>query len=310
VSRVFRIALAAMLAMGAALAGAPATAQPPEPVPGLPLHLALGDSIANGQQSAPIVAGDYWATVAAFQAAGYVAQYNDVLVEELDCVPGKGRAAGPGCRQLQLLNLARSAVPDEVEPPDGRPGVTAAIVIEEQLPVAVPLLQARNGDANPRNDIPVVTLTVGGNDVFGPIADACLPTPGPDCASVIGAEFATFAAEYGQILAQLRAAAGPDTAIVTMSYYNPVPYCALGQGNPLAGIFVDLVLEGGSLGGFTLPIGLNDLIRGISAVNGALVAEAYGALGEGDFVGGTDCLHPTLSGHTKIAAAFAAAYSG
>ncbi len=127
---------------------------------------------------------------------------------------------------------------------------------------------------------------------------------------MIGSEFATFAADYGQILAQLRAAAGPDTAIVTMSYYNPVPYCVLGADNPLAGLFVDLVLEGGSLGGFTLPVGLNDLIRGISAANGAVVAETFGALGEGDFVGGTDCLHPNLSGHTKIAAAFAAAYSG
>ncbi len=88
-SRTFRFLLAAMLALGATLAGAPATAQPAGPPPGLPLYLALGDSIANGQQSAPVVPDDYWATVAAWQAAGYTAQYRDVLAEELDCVPGK-----------------------------------------------------------------------------------------------------------------------------------------------------------------------------------------------------------------------------
>mgnify|MGYP000261215961 CR=1 FL=1 len=31
----------------------------------------------------PFVPGDYWATIAGYQASGYVAQYRDVLVEEL-----------------------------------------------------------------------------------------------------------------------------------------------------------------------------------------------------------------------------------
>lgn len=137
------------------------------------------------------MADDDRATVEAFQAAGYVVQYREVLAAECDGVPDQGPAAGPGCRHLQLLNLARSA-PAKARPPDGRPGVTAAPVIEEQLPVAVPLLRARIAGADPRNDIPVV-------------------------------------------------------------------------------------------------------------------AETFGTLGEGDVVGATDCRHPTRSGHTKIAAAFAAA---
>ena len=81
--------------------------------------------------------------------------------------------------------------------------------------------------------------------------------------------------------------------------------------DPAAGLFVDWVLEGGTLPGVgTLPVGYNDLIEGISAQFEATPADTFGMLGEGDFVGGVDCLHPNLSGHTKIAAAFHEAFVG
>ena len=78
--------------------------------------------------------------------------------------------------------------------------------------------------------------------------------------------FASFGQNYTQILSELRAAAGTKTRIVTMTYYNPVPYCSIGQANPKAGPFIDWVLEGGTLPGVgTLPVGYNDLIESISA---------------------------------------------
>jgi hypothetical protein len=46
------------------------------------------------------------------------------------------------------------------------------------------------------------------------------------------------------------------------------------------------------------------LISAISHQNGATVADTFGALGTGDFVGGSDCLHPNKSGHTQIATVF------
>jgi hypothetical protein len=302
----------AMVLITALLAGGPASARQTEPdlVPGLPVYLALGDSIANGQQSADVVPGDYWATVAAWQANGYVARFGKYLVQDLDCVPGSGPAAGPGCRQLQVLNLARSAVPNEVEPPAGRPGVTTQIVIDEQLPVAVPLLTARNHDKNPRNDVPVVTLTVGGNDVFGPIVDACVMADPPSptgCSTAIGTAFMGFATNYTKILAQLRQAAGPDAELITMTYYNPLPYCALGA-NPAAGPFGDFVLEQVVTMPGVAP-GFNGLIETISAIYGAKVADTFGQLGEGDFVGGADCRHPNEAGHAKIATAFQEAFA-
>ena len=308
-----RFVVSVMVLIAALLAGgSPASAHQPGSglVPGLPVYVALGDSIANGQQSAAVVPGDYWATVAGWQANGYVALFGKYLVQELDCVPGRGPATGPGCRQLQVLNLARSAVPDVVEPPTGRPGVTTQIVIDEQLPVAVPLLRSRNHDKNPRNDVPVVTLTVGGNDVFGPIIAACVTANPPSptgCSSAIGTAFAGFAANYTKILAQLRLAAGPDAELITMTYYNPLPYCALGA-NPAAGPFGDWVLEQVVTQPGVAP-GFNGLIETISAQYGAKVADTFGALGTGDFVGGSDCLHPDTDGHAKIATAFQTAFA-
>jgi hypothetical protein len=52
------------------------------------------------------------------------------------------------------------------------------------------------------------------------------------------------------------------------------------------------------------PVGFNGLISAISHQNGATVADTFGALGTGDFVGGSDCLHPNKSGHTQIATVF------
>lgn len=280
-----------------------------DPVPGLPVYLALGDSVANGQESAPRVV-DYATTVAGWRANGYVAQLADTLRDRFDCSPARSVNARSGCRALQVVNLARSAVP-AMDGHPALPGVTTQTVIDEQLPQATALLRARNHDANPRNDVEVVTLTVGGNDIFGPITTACLgPTPAT-CPAAIGAAFAAFSSRYAAVLGQLREAAGPGTPIVTMTYYNPLRSCVLGQGNPAAGAFADWFLEGGTLPGLgTLPAGFNDLITAISAQHGARTADTFGILAGTDLVGGTDCLHPNRSGHTKIAAAFAAQLVG
>jgi lysophospholipase L1-like esterase len=308
-----RLVVSFALVAAGVLGGGVATAEPggsPDLVPGLPVYLALGDSIANGQQSADVVPDDYWATVDAWRANGYVAQFGEDLESTLTCLPGKGKNTPAGCRQLQLMNLARSAVPAAVEPP-GLPGLTTQLLIDEQLPAATALLEQRNGDKNRRNDVQVVTVTVGGNDAFGPITTACLGPNPTGCLTAIQSVFTTFGRNYSYILRELRAAAGSKTRMVTMTYYNPVPYCALGQANPVAGPFVDWVLEGGTLNGVgTLPVGYNDLIEMISAQFGATPAETFGMLGAGDFVGGADCLHPNLSGHTKIAAAFHDAFVG
>jgi lysophospholipase L1-like esterase len=299
-----RLAAPVLLLLLAAAGSSPALAAsaPPNPTPGLPVYLALGDSIANGQESAP-AAGDYWGTVANWQANGYVAQLHDHLKAKLDCLPAASTNPEAGCRQLRLLNLSRSSVP-EMNGAPAKPGVTTQVMMDEQLPQAIALLQARNHDMNPRNDVEVLTLTVGGNDVFGPVTAACLSGVTPECVSTIGAAFTAFSVNYSSILGQLREAAGPETAIVTMTYYNTLPYCYIGVANPQgAAALGNFVLEGVPVTGLG-PVGFNGLISAISHQNGATVADTFGALGTGDFVGGSDCLHPNKSGHTKIASVF------
>ena len=299
------LVLTALALIGAG-AGAQAAAPTERPVPGLPVYLALGDSIAFGQESVPR-AVDAATTFARWRANGYAARFHDELVEDLDCLPAASSRGRDGCRQLQHVNFARTATLTA-------PGVTTHSMLEPggQLERAESLLLDRNQDANPRNDVEVITLTVGGNDVFGPITAACTPTPTATCVPTILSSFAGFEARYDQILARLRAAAGPDTEILTMTYYNPLPFCERGAGDPvLASALGAFVLEGTPLPPLgQLPEGLNEVIERVSAEYGAVRAETYGLLGAEDFVGGEDCLHPDGTGHEKIAGAFDLAFGG
>lgn len=284
------IAVAALVAAGSTGTAA-ATAAPPSPPPGLPLYLALGDSVPNGQSSAePTDPADYWDAVALWRQGGYVTPFRAYLKQALNCLPAASDRAADGCRQLQLTNLARSSVPAMGTSP-GLPGVTTASLIAEQLQPAEAMLIARNRDDNPRNDVEVVTLTVGGNEIFDAFKTLDFAT--------IQAALTTFAENYGQIVHRLRQAAGPDTRIITMTYFNPLPYCGL----PQYGAAGDYVLE-------ALPTpdgnGLNGIIRKVSAANGAVPAEVYGKLGTGDFF---DCKHPDEAGYAKVTTAFETAWA-
>ncbi len=85
-------------------------------------------------------------------------------------------------------------------------------------------LRAHNGDRNPRNDVLVVTIDIGGNDVFSVVPD-CTAGSTPQCLALVRMRLATFEANFSQILSQLRAAAGPDTVMAAMTYYNPLGSC-------------------------------------------------------------------------------------
>jgi len=232
-----------------------------------PIHLGLGDSVAFGFGTEGPEQHGYTAVLSRW-ARG------------VDCRDGqKG-----GCPHLELVNMAV-------------PGATSSTLISGQLPDAVTLIGQRNHDTDPGNDVELITITIGGNDLFSPVVDACSAGVTPECVSVITNGLTNYAGNLGVILGTLRATAGPDTRILVMTYYNPLGACFLADLAPLA----NNVLEGG--GG--LPFGINDIIRATAAVTQVEVAETFGVLDNTDFVGGMDCLHPNKHGYHQIAKAFA-----
>ncbi len=259
--RRFSIAIAVALLMAATMA-TPVVAGAPEG----PVHIALGDSVAAGS-----VANHP-------EVTGYVPRLNRWL-RSASC----GEGAPQACPHLELSDYAVG-------------GATSDDLIAGQLPGAVAEIVARAFDGNPDNDVEYVTITIGGNDIFGPVIAACAGGISPECIETVQTKFAAYQANLGEILVTLRSVA-PEAEIAIMTYYNPLGACFLSELEPLA----DLVLEGGG----PLPGGLNDIIRGVAAAVGDVtVVETYGLLAEKDFFGGEDCLHPDDSGHRKIAKAF------
>ncbi|HEY5978250.1 MAG TPA: GDSL-type esterase/lipase family protein [Microlunatus sp.] len=248
----------------AALLATPALAAAPPP---RPLYLALGDSVAVGVGAQPPA------------TEGYVPELHELLAAEVPC--GNGQALG--CR-LDLLNISL-------------PGATTTTLLTHQLPRASSLIRQRRATAAPIDDVRLITLDIGGSDIFGPTIQTCSNDPqAPACATTISTVLGVVATNYGTILSGLREAAGPDATIAVMSYYNPLPACVLAAQTSLA----DLVLEGGR----GVPAGLNDIIRVQAAAHDAVVAETGPIIDVHDLVGGRDCLHPDTSGHDDIAAAF------
>lgn len=258
----------AVLLVGAGTAAAKRTAL----VPGEPVMIALGDSWAAGVGAAP--------------GNGYVPRLHAALQERYGCLPARADQAVDKCKQLQLAALAVG-------------GATTPTLIAGQLPAARTLLADRNHDRNPRDDVEVITLHIGGNDVTGPIVAACLGGLTPGCVATIQAELAAYRADLETLLSALRAAAGPGAAIVLGTYDNPIATCTLGT-VPGAIALGELTLEGGG----PIPAGLHDIMREVAAEHDVLIASVYGRLAPADWVGGNDCLHPRDSGYAKVVTAF------
>lgn len=259
--RIFVLATATIAVLALAV---PASADAPSGS----VVLAVGDSVAAGTGSSNP------------GSIGYVPRFHRSL-KSVDC----NELPAEACPHLELVTFARG-------------GATSATLIAEQLAPAVAEIAARARDTDPNNDVEYIAVTIGGNDVFGPVVAACGTGVTPQCVDTITSTFATYQANLAVILGTLRAAA-PNAEIAIMTYYNPLGSCQLAA---LAGLG-DIVLEGGG----PLPAGINDIIRGVASATGVTVVETFALLGPNDFVGGEDCLHPDNSGHKKIGTAFAQA---
>jgi hypothetical protein len=285
--RVFLFLAALLVGMGFASS---ATAERLSIDQRLPVQLALGDSWANGfRASAP--------------AEGYVPQLHQALLQDYDCpVPGQPQEEADGCPQLQLVNLAKDGATVEEREPS---------LVHGQFPQALPLLESHNGDGNPFNDVEAITVHIGGNDVTGPIINACIFGMG-NCLTTIQGELAQVRIDLEAAMETLRDAVG-DGTLVLGTYDNPIedPDCALFS--PFGIQLADLVLEGGDFfDGTPIPEGLNDIIRSVAPAPRGVpaVADVFRVFDdenrvsddENDWFG--DCTHPNDFGYDKVTAAF------
>ncbi len=262
---------AILIAMLLTIAHAGATTAAPDPSLGLasdaPIYLALGDSLAFGTGASDP------------DTTGYVPRVHQALREQMPCQPD-GEAP---CSELQLLNL-------------GENGATTESLLQTQMPAAIDILERRNGDDETGNDVRVITIDIGGNDavagVFGPCAEAVTLA----CPGAVQETLDTIERNLTAILMQLRGAAGPNTEIAVMTYYNALVGCDYSDVADNA----ELVLNG--MPGVT-P-GLNGIIRQVAERAQVTVADTFGKLGPDDLVGGPDCLHANDAGYEKIATAF------
>lgn len=242
----------------------------------LPEYLALGDSLG-------------WGFGASDPATkGYVPLFGDFLESE-----------DAWDTDLFLNNLSI-------------PGATSGSLIDEQLPTALAELEARNGDKNPNNDVEVVTVDIGGNDLLALLGSPEYPGPcagglTEDCATAIYSTFTTFSGNFYYTLDELRTAAGPDTPIIVMTYFNSLA----GPGCPPDLVPLgEIVLEGDP--GLGLPLGFNDWIRLIAAAHDAKVADLVpggvfpALLGASHIL--PDCVHANDDGYEIMADEFKDAF--
>jgi lysophospholipase L1-like esterase len=236
-----------------------------------PVVLALGDSVTVGVGDAP-------------GRGGYATRVGDALQ------PGESEdAPGITVHAPRFVSLAQGgATTQSVLAPNG------------QLAMAVDEIRERRATPSVNDDVDLIVLSIGGNDLFGPLVQACSNPQSETCAVAISqlpAVFQTVGQNLALILGTLSAEAGEGVTIVVLGYYNSLSACQLSHLAPLAA----LVLEGPD-GEVATGDGFNDVFRSVAAqIPGVVVAETFEEIGAADLVGGTDCLHPNASGHERIA---------
>lgn len=171
------------------------TATPTAPtapsIPEVAPYFSIGDSIADAEG-------------ASSHELGYVALFAAEAWEILD-LPGEPSARGEFGRR-------------------GGETSTSMLAAGGQLDLATAEIRDRNSDADAANDVRLISVDIGGND-FRALTRADSPclisVVSPDCQAAVAQVIGAFSANYPVILQRIREAAGPDTLIVAMAFYNP-----------------------------------------------------------------------------------------
>ncbi|HUF54146.1 MAG TPA: GDSL-type esterase/lipase family protein [Dehalococcoidia bacterium] len=171
-----------------------------------------------------------------------------------------------------------------------------------QLDYALAEIFSREGDDDPANDVGVITLEIGGNDLLDIYFDLVIPGDCPNiteslqrevCVDAFETALSEYSANLSQTLTTLRSAV--DAPIFLITLYNP-----FSGGASTVDEIGQLALEG--MEGSPFPEGLNDVIRQIGGEFGVHMVEWYELfLGkQADYIS-MDLIHPNDTGHRVMA---------
>ncbi len=207
-------------------------------------YLSLGTSLSVGVQpnssGIPLPTGD---------------GYPDQLFDSIR--PAFEAAGVPGL----TLDLVKLGCPGETLD-DMTNGGNCLYVAGSQLDAAVDFLNDNSGR------IHLVTIDIGGNDFRN--AGCITTTVNLNCVNAVSAQIAT---DLATVLAALRNAAGPNTTIVGMNYYNP--YLGSWIENPAGQTLATESAQAAVI--------LNDLLSTTYATAGIPMVDVYAAFQSDDF---------------------------
>ncbi len=198
---------------------------------------------------------------------------------------------------IELLNL-------------GVPGATSDDLLSNgTLDRALSEITQRDGDTDPANDVQLVTLEIGGNDLLalygsfvltGICPDVETGFQKPECVQPLQTTLGHYRPNLTTILDRL-AAADPAVPIVLLTLYNPFGHV------PKFGEIGDLSIEG--LPDTPFPEGINDIMRAVAAGRSDVtVVDVYGPFHghTPDFIF-ADGIHPNDAGYAAMADAVTSA---
>jgi lysophospholipase L1-like esterase len=182
------------------------------------------------------------------------------------------------------------------------------LFVHGHLGDAITELRDRNGDDDPGNDVRLVTLEIGGNDLlqlyFSLVVTGACPTvqeslAKAECVDALSVTLERFEASLGAALDRLLEA-DPALNLLLMTIYNPFS----GGFQPVDEL-AELALEGD-----TAPFeeGLNDIIRRAAAERGVTLVDWYPLFrGKANEYIYSDLIHPNDEGYRVMAEAVLAA---
>lgn len=192
---------------------------------------------------------------------------------------------------FELLNLGHS-------------GDTSRDLIDHgHLDEAILEVNERNSDDDPDNDVKLVTLEIGGNDLLELFFNLVLPgtcpsvtesLARPQCVDALRQALDRFGPNLETALDRLQQA-DPDLTIAVMTLYNP-----FSGGIETVAEIAEVALEGEPDTPF--PAGLNDLIRSETSARGLTQVDWYPLfVGKaGEYVS-PDLIHPNDTGYEVLA---------